>query len=215
MNVVLLGPPGAGKGTQAALLVDKTGLTYLSTGDLFRRNLEKKTALGLKARGYMERGALVPDEVTIGMVQEQITAGTAKGFLLDGFPRNLVQAKALDESLAKKGQKVDKVLLIVVDKEELIKRIIGRRVCRQCQTPYNLDAVPPKVAGICDRCGGELYQRKDDTREVMEQRLQVYEKETAPLIDFYKKKSVLVSIESAGGIEATNARMLKALQIAV
>ncbi|MDP3062501.1 MAG: adenylate kinase [Chloroflexota bacterium] len=211
MYVILLGPPGAGKGTQAKMLAEVTGLAYVSSGDLFRRRQLEGAPLGLKAKEYMERGALVPDEVTIAMVLEQLESGSATGYLLDGFPRNMAQARALDEALAKKGQAVDRVLSLTVAAEELVVRLSGRLVCRQCQAPYHLEASPPRVKGRCDRCGGELYQRKDDSPEVVRQRIRVYERETEPLIQYYRVKGVLAAVDGAGSIQEVNHRLEVAL----
>jgi len=213
LYIVLLGPPGAGKGTQAKFLVDTRDLAYLSTGDLFRKHLAGGTPLGLKAKGYMERGELVPDEVTTSMVLEFLASlDEGKDCLLDGFPRNLAQAKSLDEALAKQGKRVDKVLSIAVPEDELVRRLGGRLICRNCQTPYHRVFSPPKVEGKCDRCGGEVYQRKDDSPEVVSQRIKVYAAQTQPLIDYYRNAGNLVEVDGVGEIEAIQQRLLKALE---
>lgn len=172
MYVIILGAPGAGKGTQAETLVKEFSLVHVSTGDLFREALAKGTELGLKAKEYMEKGVLVPDELTTSMVLERIAS--ENNVLLDGFPRNVNQAATLDEALAGQSKGIDRVVYVRVSEEELIKRLGGRWICRQCQAPYNAASSPPKVAGVCDRCGGELYQRADDRPETVKKRLEVY-----------------------------------------
>lgn len=213
MYIVLLGPPGAGKGTQAKFLVDSKDLAYLSTGDLFRKHLAEGTSLGLKAKGYMERGELVPDEVTTSMVLEFLASlDEGRDCLLDGFPRNLAQARVLDEALAEQGKRVDKVLSIAVPEDELVRRLGGRLICRNCQTPYHKVFSPPKVAGKCDRCGGEVYQRKDDSPEVVTQRIKVYADQTRPLLDYYRGRGILAEVDGVGDIETVQRRLLKALE---
>lgn len=214
MYLIFLGAPGAGKGTQAAKESEKFGLVHIATGDLFRQALEKGTELGKKAKSYMEKGGLVPDEITINMVLERISAPDVvkKGAVLDGFPRNLEQAKALDKALEKQKKAIDGVLYIKVSEEELLKRISGRRICRKCQTPYHIVASPPRVKGICDKCGGELYQRSDDTEEAVKERLKVYFKQTTPLIDYYTMQGKLLDINGEGDIDAINERIVQALR---
>lgn len=213
MYIILLGAPGAGKGTQAAMLMDKMKLVQVASGDLFRKALREQTELGKKAKFYMDKGQLVPDEITIQMVLERLAAPDVKeGAILDGFPRNIEQAKALDKALKEKSKAIDKVVNIKVSEEEVLKRLSGRWVCRNCQTPYHEVDNPPKVKGICDRCGGELYQRDDDKPETIKNRLLVYQKETAPLIDYYKKAGKLVEVVSEGGPEAVNKRIIAALR---
>ena len=213
MYIVLLGPPGAGKGTQAQLLVKDMDLAYISTGDLFRKHLGQGTPLGLKAKEYMEHGELVPDEITTEMVLEQIaTFDEGKNCLLDGYPRNLAQAQALDEALSKDGKQVDKVLSIAVPEEELVRRLSGRLICRNCQAPYHVDFSPPKVEGRCDHCGGEVYRRKDDSPEVVRQRIKVYVAQTKPLIDYYKGKSVLAEVNGVGDVETIQRNLQEALK---
>ncbi len=213
MYIIFLGAPGAGKGTQAANAARELGLVHIATGDLFRQALEKETELGLKAKSYMEKGVLVPDQITIGMVLERISAPDLKaGAILDGFPRNLAQAQALDEALAREGKAIDKVVYIKVSEEELLKRLGGRWICRQCQTPYHATNSPPKVWGRCDKCGGELYQRPDDTEESIRKRLEVYSVETAPLIDYYSQWDKLVEIDGGGSVDEVGRRIVAAIK---
>jgi adenylate kinase len=211
--IILLGAPGAGKGTQAVTLAQELGLVHVATGDLFRQALEQQTELGLKAKAYMEKGVLVPDEITIQMVLERILApDCAGGAILDGFPRNVNQARALDERLGQQSRAIDRVVYIKVAKEELISRLGGRWICRQCQAPYHEVNSPPKVAGKCDRCGGELYQRPDDTPETVEKRLEVYFKETAPLIDYYTRAGKLVEVAGEGDVAEVAGRIVAAVR---
>jgi adenylate kinase len=189
MYIIFLGAPGAGKGTQAARLAEEMGLVHIATGDLFRQALERGTELGLKAKSYMEKGTLVPDQITISLVLERLAAqDSSRGAILDGFPRNLEQAGALDKALAQNGRAIDKVVYIKVAEEELLRRLSGRWICRKCQTPYHITDSPPRVPGRCDKCGGELYQRPDDREESVRKRLEVYFAETAPLIDYYRDR---------------------------
>jgi adenylate kinase len=211
--IILLGAPGAGKGTQAVMLMEKLKLAQVASGDLFRKALQQETDLGKKAKAYMEKGQLVPDEITIQMVLERLNAPDVKnGAILDGFPRNLDQAKALDKALAKQSKAIDKVINIKVSDEEVIRRLGGRWICRNCQAPYNEVDSPPKKKGVCDRCGGELYQRADDNPATIRKRLEVYLKETSPLIDYYKKAGKLIEVISQGGPEAVNKKILTALR---
>jgi adenylate kinase len=211
--IILLGAPGAGKGTQAVMLGEKLKLVQVASGDLFRKALQQETDLGKKAKTYMEKGQLVPDEITIQMVLERLASPDVKnGAILDGFPRNLGQAKALDKALAKGSKVIDKVINIDVSEEEVLRRLGGRWICRNCQAPYNEVDSPPKVKGKCDRCGGELYQRADDNPVTIKKRLEVYLKETSPLIDYYKKAGKLVEVISEGGPEAVNKKILAALR---
>ena len=196
MRIVLLGPPGAGKGTQAKRLAEETGAAHVASGDLFRKHLGEGTELGKLAKAYMDKGELVPDDVTIRMVLDRLASPDAQaGYVLDGFPRTLEQAQALDDALTEQQQAIDRVPLIEVDTEELVKRLAGRWVCRSCQTPYHEQTAPPKQAGVCDACGGELYQRDDDKPEVVRARLETYERQTAPLIGYYESQSKLVRID--------------------
>jgi len=211
--IILLGAPGAGKGTQAVKLAERLKLVSVASGDLFRQALEEGTGLGLAAKAYMEKGQLVPDEITIQMVLERLAAPDLKnGAILDGFPRNTKQAEALDKALAEKSRAIDRVLYIKVAEAELLKRLSGRWICRNCQTPYHEIDSPPKVKGKCDRCGGELYQRPDDKRATVKKRLEVYFAETAPLIDYYRKAGKLREIEGVGGVDEVNRRMGAALK---
>jgi adenylate kinase len=211
--IIFLGAPGAGKGTQAAKVAGELNLAHIATGDLFRQALEKGTKLGIKAKSYMEKGELVPNQLTIDMVLEQLSAAEGKkGVILDGFPRNLEQAEALDKALAQQGKKVDKVVYIKVSEEELMKRLGGRWICRQCQTPYNITSSPPKVWGRCDKCGGELYQRPDDREESIKKRLGVYLAETTPLIDYYRRAGKLLEVAGEGEVAEVAGRITAALK---
>lgn len=197
--IVFLGAPGAGKGTQAATVAGEMKLAHIATGDLFRQAQTQGTELALKAKSYMDKGELVPDEITIQMVLERISAPDCQnGVIFDGFPRNVKQAEALDEALGKLGEAITEVVLIDVSEDDLLKRLTGRRICRDCQTPYHVVNSPPKEEGKCDKCGGELYQRSDDNEETIKNRLGVYNSETAPLINFYKGAGKLLEIN--GGI---------------
>ena len=213
MYIVLLGAPGAGKGTQATLLTRELNLAHVASGDLFRQALAKGTELGLQAKAYMEKGQLVPNEITIKMVLEKIQAPECQGgILLDGFPRNVEQAKALDEALQTQNKAIDKAVYIKVSEAELLKRLTGRWICRNCQTPYHEVNSPPSVAGKCDKCGGELYQRADDNTETIKKRLEVFFAETAPLIDYYAKSGKLLEVQGEGTPEEISARIITALK---
>lgn len=213
MYIILLGAPGAGKGTQAAVLSQKLKLAHIATGDLFRQALEKGDQLGLQAKSYMEKGKLVPDEITIQMVLNRMAAPDCKaGVILDGFPRNLEQARALDTALATQKKAIDKAVYIKVSEEELLKRLSRRWICRKCQTPYHEVASPPKVKGKCDKCGGELYQRADDTVETIKKRLEVYFAQTAPLIDYYTRAGKLLEVYGEGSAEEISGRIISALK---
>ena len=186
MRAVLLGPPGAGKGTQAVRLVEKYNVPQISTGDIFRRNIKEGTELGKKAQEYMNAGQLVPDELVVDLVKDRLMQDDCKnGYLLDGFPRTIYQAEELDKFLAEQGQKLDAVINFEVGYDTLIERLTGRRVCKACGAGYHIKNMPPKVEGVCDKCGSELEQRKDDTKETAVNRISVYEESTAPLIDYY------------------------------
>ena len=213
MYVILLGAPGAGKGTQAVMMAEKLGLVQVASGDLFRKALAGQTELGKKAKVYMDKGQLVPDEITIQMVLDRLSAPDVRqGAILDGFPRNLGQARALDKALAERSKAIDKVVYIKVSEGELLKRLGGRWVCRQCQAPYHEVDSPPKVKGKCDRCGGELYQRDDDRPGTVKKRLEVYFAETSPLIDYYRKTGKLLEINGEGSMAAVNRQILAALR---
>ncbi len=201
MNLILLGPPGAGKGTQAVRIVEKYGFPHISTGDIFRKNIKEGTELGKQAQAYMNKGELVPDELVIAIALDRLAEDDCKeGFLLDGFPRTVEQAEALDKFLAEQGKKVDCVLDIDCDKQMLVTRISGRRVCKACGATYNVVGMPSKVEGICDSCGGELYQRADDNAETVENRISVYEAQTKPLLDYYKEAGNLVSLNGSNEV---------------
>ena len=213
MYIVLLGAPGAGKGTQAVMLAGKKKLVQVASGDLFRKALQEQTELGKKAKVYMEKGQLVPNEITIQMVLERLSApDCAGGAILDGFPRNIEQAKALDKAMALKSRAIDKVVYIKVSEGELLKRLGGRWICRNCQVPYHEVDSPPKIKGKCDRCGGELYQRADDNVATVKKRLEVYFAETSPLIDYYKRAGKLLEIDGEGAADDVNRRILTALR---
>ena len=212
MYIILLGAPGAGKGTQAAYVAQKLSLAHIATGDLFRQVLEQGTELAMQAKAYMEKGALVPDEITIQMVLERLSAPDTKvGAIFDGFPRNLKQAEALDRALVKQAKAIDRVVFIKVSEEELLRRLSGRFICRNCQMPYHATDSPPRVWGKCDKCGGELYQRSDDTAQTVKKRLEVYFAETAPLIDYYAKLGKLVEIDGEGDAAEVGKKVIKAL----
>jgi len=202
MYIVLLGAPGAGKGTQADIISKEMGLSHIASGDLFRQALEKKTEIGLIAKNYMDKGELVPNEVTIKMILERISQpDCASGCLLDGFPRTLDQARALDEALTKQGKIIDKSVYIDVPEIELLSRLSGRYLCRKCQTPYHSISSPPKTAGKCDKCGGELYQRSDDKEETIKERLDIFFTQTVPILDYYRKQGKSIEVNGNLGIQ--------------
>ena len=207
--IVMLGAPGAGKGTQAKMLAEKTGLSHVSSGDLFRDNIKNETELGKLAKSYIDKGELVPDDVTISMVTDRLSRpDCAKGAILDGFPRTTAQAEALDASLAEMGYQIDIVPLIGVPESVLMARLTGRWTCKQCGAIYHTLFSPPKQAGICDLDGSELYQRPDDTPETVSNRIKVYTEQTAPLIEYYAQKGVLAEINGNQEIEQVNAELL-------
>ncbi|MBC7344999.1 MAG: adenylate kinase [Clostridia bacterium] len=202
MRLVLLGPPGAGKGTQASKLAEKYAIPHISTGEIFRRAYEEGTELGRKAREYMEKGALVPDEITVGIVRDRLDLPDAqRGFLLDGFPRNVAQAKALQELLKERNKELDAVINIVASRDSIIKRLTGRRVCARCGANYHIVYDPPERDGICDQCGGDLITRRDDSEDTVTRRLDVYEKETAPLVAYYEQQGLLRNVNGERSIE--------------
>lgn len=212
MLIILLGPPGAGKGTQAERLVKKYNLPYIATGDILRAAVKSGSALGREAQEFMEKGQLVPDEVVVGIVQERLIAqDCAGGAILDGFPRTVAQARVLDEVLGKVDRLIDRVIYIEVDEEELIARLTGRRVCRDCAATYHIKYNPPAVRNVCDNCGGELYQREDDSLSTVQERLAVYREQTAPLIDYYSHKGFLTRVNGARGIEQIFSEISSAL----
>ncbi|MGN8914492.1 adenylate kinase [Anaerofustis butyriciformans] len=201
MKLILLGPPGAGKGTQASKIVDKYNLVHISTGDIFRKNLSENTPLGQKAKEYMDKGLLVPDNVTVEMVEDRLSWDDIEGsYMLDGFPRTISQAESLDKILEKNGEKLDLALCIEADYSLLTKRITGRRMCK-CGATYHAEFQPPKTAGICDKCGGELYQRDDDKEDTVVKRLKEYEEKTQPLVDYYKKQNILKTVNGSRTVE--------------
>lgn len=204
--VVMLGPPGAGKGTQAELLADKLGLKHIATGDLLREELSKGTALGQLAKSYMERGELVPDEVVARMVAGCLSGN--RGAVLDGFPRNLNQAEILERLLAENGQKVTVAIQFEIGEEVLVRRLSARYLCSNCQTPYNLVTSPPRVPGVCDKCGAPLYQRADDQPETVKKRLQVYREQTEPVVAFYRSRGLLRKVDADQTIEAVSAALM-------
>ena len=206
MNIILMGLPGAGKGTQASEIVKKFPIPHISTGDMFRKAIKDETDLGKEAKSYMDRGELVPDEVTVGIVKERISEDDAKkGFLLDGFPRTIDQAESLNQIMSELDREIDAVINIEVPEEELMNRLTGRRICERCGTTYHLVFNPPKVDGVCDIDGGKLYQRKDDNPETVSNRLSVNVKQSKPILEYYNNKGVLKNIDGSKDIdEVTN-----------
>jgi adenylate kinase len=213
MNIIFLGPPGAGKGTQAKILIERYVIPQISTGDMLREHVAKGTELGVKAKEYMEKGQLVPDEIILGMVKERLSQEDAqKGFILDGFPRTVAQAEALDKILEEMGKKIEYVLALIVPDEELVTRLTGRRTCKNCGMMYHIKFKPPKVEGKCDSCGGELYQRPDDNEETVRNRLKVYHNQTAPLIEYYRKKGVLFEVDGSKNIDEITQQLINILE---
>lgn len=212
MEILLMGPPGAGKGTQAEVLTEKFNIPHISTGDMFRAAVKEGTPLGKKAKECMDKGALVPDEVTVGIVKERLAKDDCKkGFLLDGFPRTVEQADALKKILEELNLPNIRVLNINVPKEELVERAVGRRICKDCGKTYHLKFNPPKKDGVCDACGKELYQRADDTAETMNERISVYEASTKPLIDYYKSQGVYEEVDGKLAIDKVSDALIKLL----
>ena len=210
MNLMLLGAPGAGKGTQAEILCKKLGIPTISTGNILRAAIKEGTPTGIKAKSYIDAGQLVPDEVIIGIVDERLAqSDCANGYIHDGVPRTIAQAEALEKA----GIKFDAVVSIEISEDEILRRMSGRRVCEACGSSYNIEAVPPRVEGICDNCGGKLIQRKDDTPETIRERLKVYHNETEPLVDFYATRGLLKPVEVADNKEATSRKILAVLGI--
>ena len=213
MRLVLVGPPGAGKGTQAQFISSHFAVPKISTGDIFRANVSEGTELGVEARKFMDAGDLVPDEVTIAMVRDRLSYDdVSEGFLLDGFPRTVHQAEVLDEMLAERGKAVDVVLELVVDDDEVVRRLSGRRTCRQCGHVWHVDFDPPATEGTCDRCSGELFQRDDDSEETIRHRLEVYADQTSPLIGYYGDKGVLRGVDATGPVEDVTDRAINVLR---
>jgi adenylate kinase len=212
MNLILLGPPGAVKGTQAKMLVEDYGIPQISTGDILREAVKAGSPMGRQAKAFMDSGDLVPDDVVVGIVEERIQkADCKKGFMLDGFPRTTAQADALKSMLDKRDRKIDHVICIQVDNEELIRRLSGRRTCRNCMTTFHVEFNPPKQSGVCDRCSGELYQRDDDKEEAIRARLKTYENQTQPLIDYYRKEGLLRAVDGQGDVKEIYARIREAM----
>jgi adenylate kinase len=214
MRIVLLGGPGSGKGTQAKKLTEKYAIPQVSTGDIFRAALKEGTPMGLKAKGYMDKGELVPDDVVVGVVEERLVQPDLNaGYMLDGFPRTLPQAEALDRMISRLGQSIDHAILVDVPDEELMKRLTGRRTCRNsaCGRMFHVMFNPPKQEGVCDACGSDLYQRDDDSEATIRERLNVYAQQTAPLIDFYQQKGLLRRVEGVGAIDGIFGQIVKIL----
>jgi adenylate kinase len=210
MKLIIMGPPGAGKGTQAQMLAERFSIPHISTGDMFREAVKRETLMGAKAKEYMDKGALIPDSIVIGLVEERIhQADCQKGYILDGFPRTVAQAEALDTYLLGRGDAIDHVIDIVVGDAELVKRLSGRRTCRQCSRMYHVVFNPPLLEGVCDSCGGELFQRQDDNEETVQSRLRIYKQQTTPLIQHYQLKGLLRSIPGQGSIEQIFNRILE------
>jgi len=215
MRIVLLGPPGAGKGTQAKLMLERTGMVHISTGDLLRAAVASGSALGTSARTFMDRGELVPDELVTDMIRDHLAPmGTDPNFMLDGFPRTVAQAESLETMLQTHAIPLDHVISLDVPREELVRRLSGRRTCRRCGAMYHLMFDPPRAAGTCDRCGGELYQRADDREETIRARLEVYDRATAPLIAFYRGRGLLREVDGTGATAAVLDRVLARLEMA-
>lgn len=213
MRAILLGPPGAGKGTQAETIVNEFNIPHISTGDIFRKNIKEETALGKKVKEFLDKGLLVPDELTVDLVKDRLLEDDCKnGFLLDGFPRTIAQADALDTVLAEMNQKLDSVINIQVRKELLVERAVGRRICKNCSQTYHLLFNKPKVDGVCDKCGGELYQRKDDTEETVSKRIEVYQDQTQPLIDYYTNKGIIINIDGEQPIDKVGSDIISSLR---
>lgn len=213
MRLILLGPPGAGKGTQAKRVIEEFDILHISTGDIFRKNIKEKTELGQKVEGLLAEGKLVPDELTIEIVWDRLDQEDCKnGFLLDGFPRTIPQAEALDEGLAKRGLKLDRVLNIDVDKDSLVKRLSGRRVCPNCGASYHIDNNPPKVEGICDVCQTPVIQREDDKEQTVLDRIKVYDSQTKPLVDFYNKQDLVFTVDGTLPIDEITNKLVTELK---
>jgi adenylate kinase len=213
MNLILLGPPGAGKGTQAKILIKKYEIPQISTGDILRAAVKEQTPMGVKAKGFMDSGALVPDEVVVGIVEERIAKpDCAAGYILDGFPRTVAQADSLATMLHNKGNSIDHVIAITVDTEELLKRVTGRRTCKVCGVGYHVLYDPPISSGVCTECSGELYQRDDDREETIRHRLTVYEEQTSPLIAYYAERNLLRTVDGMGDIVEIQQKLIDIIE---
>ena len=212
MRMILLGPPGAGKGTQAKMLLEKLAIPQISTGDILRAAVKDGTPMGLEAKSFMDSGGLVPDSVVIGIIRDRIQdEDCSKGYILDGFPRTIAQAEALDTMLSELGSGIDAVVSLQADEEELVRRLTGRRTCRSCGFGFHVMFKPPKAEGVCDECGGELYQRDDDQETAIRERLSVYGEQTQPLIDYYRGKGTLKEVDGLGEIQKIQGRILGAI----
>lgn len=212
MKIVMLGAPGAGKGTQAQMMAEKFGLPHISTGDIFRANIKNGTELGKKAKAFMDAGKLVPDELTVEILLDRVKADDcAKGYILDGFPRTIPQAEVLSDTLAKTGEKIDYAINVDVPDANIVKRMSGRRSCPKCGASYHIEFIPPKKEGVCDNCGSELIQRADDNPETVQNRLTVYHEQTQPLIEYYGAKNALVSVDGTKPMDEVFADILKVI----
>lgn len=212
MNIIMLGAPGAGKGTIAAQMEERFGISHVSSGDIFRENIKNETELGKIAKDYIHKGLLVPDDITINMMIDTLKSDKCKdGFILDGFPRTLVQAEGLDKALTENGKKIELVILVDATNDQIVERLSGRRVCGKCGATYHTVNMPPKKEGICDKCGGEVAQRKDDTKEVILDRLKTYDEQTKPLIDYYKSKNILKKVPGFVDSQEERLKMIDAM----
>ena len=213
MDMILLGLPGVGKGTQAKKLEENLEIPHIATGDIFRKAIKNETPLGKKAKSFIDAGELVPDEVTIGIVEQRLTESDCKdGFILDGFPRTIAQAEALDEILAEQDRELDLAIYLKAEIDVLVKRLAGRRVCEDCGAVYHVENDPPEVEGVCDKCGGKLIQRSDDKEETVKRRIEVNEEKTAKLADYYQKKGILHEVQSTGGIDKVQQRLMNLIE---
>ena len=213
MDMILLGLPGVGKGTQAKKLEANLEIPHIATGDIFRKAIKNETPLGKKAKSFIDAGELVPDEVTIGIVEQRLSESDCKdGFILDGFPRTIAQAEALDEILAEQDRELDLAIYLKAEIDVLVKRLAGRRVCEDCGAVYHVENDPPEVEGVCDKCGGKLIQRSDDKEETVKRRIEVNEEKTAKLADYYQKKGILHEVQSTGGIDKVQQRLMNLIE---